>query len=174
MLTRTEARLFVYCLKQDNPKKCSSAKLHHFGFTKNLRYASEIPRKAILLDPFESEPLLSSDSEIARRYGIVAIDSSWKKTSENIFRKYRGRHKRLPLLVAVNPVNYGHVSCLSSLEALAATLFILGFKEQSEKLLAIYNWAASFLSLNKKRLDAYSQAKDKAEIYELEQKFYNL
>ena len=174
MLTCTEARLFVYCLKQDNPKKCSSAKLHHFGFTKNLRYASEIPRKAILLDPFKSEPLLSSDREIVQRYGIGAIDSSWKKSSENIFRKYRGKHKRLPLLVAVNPVNYGHVSCLSSLEALAAALFILGFKGQSEKLLTIYNWAASFLFLNKKRLEEYIHAKDNAEICELEQKFYNL
>lgn len=174
MLVQSQARLYVYSLEQDDPKKCTSAKLHRLGLVKSLKYASEIPKRAILLDPFAVEVLLPSDSEIARIYGIVAIDSSWKKSSEGMFRKYRGVHRRLPLLVPVNPVNYGHVSWLSSLEALAATLFILGFKDQSERLLTVFNWASNFLYLNSKQLESYSKAKDTDEICELERKFYKL
>lgn len=174
MLRRRYVQLYVYSLEQDDPRKCTSAKLHRLKLVKNLKYASEIPRRAILLDPFTSDVLLPTDSEIARRFGIVAIDSSWKKSSESMFRKYRGIHKRLPLLVPVNPVNYGHIGWLSSLEALAAALFLVGFKAQSEKLLTVFNWASNFLFLNNNQFDSYGKAKDIDEIYELEKKFYNL
>ncbi len=169
-----QIRLYAYSLEQDDPKKCTSAKLRRLGLVKRLKYASEIPRRAILLDPFTDDILLSEDSEIARRNGTVAIDSSWKRSTEKIFRKYRGIHRRLPLLVPVNPVNYGHVGRLSSLEALAGALFILGFKDQSEKLLTAFNWASNFIFINNKQLESYSKAKDVDEIYELEKNFYRL
>ena len=49
-------------------------------------------------------------------------------------------NKRLPLLIPVNPTNYGKVGVLSSVEALSAALFISGFNDLSLKILNIFKW----------------------------------
>ena len=77
-------------------------------------------------------------------------------------------HRALPYLLAGNPVNFGRPFKLNSAEAFAAALYILGYKEQAEKVLSKFNWGHSFLELNKEPLEEYSKAKNSREIVEIQ------
>jgi pre-rRNA-processing protein TSR3 len=74
-------------------------------------------------------------------------------------------------LIAANPVNYGKPTKLSTVEALAAALFILGFREKAERLLSVFKWGSSFLSLNKELLETYAGAHNSSEVVELQREF---
>ena len=52
----------------------------------------------------------------------------------------------LPLLLAANPVNWGKPSKMTTAEALAASLFLIGREEQARKLLSAFRWGEQFLS----------------------------
>jgi len=83
----------------------------------------------------------------------------------------RGASRCLPYLIAANPVNYGIPTKLSTVEALAAALYIAGFKRKAEKLLSIFKWGLQFIWLNQKFLDSYAKAKDSSDVVELQKKF---
>jgi len=86
--------------------------------------------------------------------------------------RFPGPNRCLPLLLPGNPVSYGRVGRLSSVEALAASLIITGLSEHGRKLLEIFKWGATFLTLNRDPLTDYSQAKDQNEIRELERAYF--
>lgn len=67
-------------------------------------------------------------------------------------------------MVAVNPVNYGKPLKLSCVEAIAATLFLAGFEDDSKKLLSHFKWGVSFLDVNKDVFSLYQQCKLSEEI----------
>jgi pre-rRNA-processing protein TSR3 len=52
-------------------------------------------------------------------------------------------------MVAGNPVNYGKPMQLSCVEAVAATLLIVGMKEHAMELLNKFKWGESFYAVNK-------------------------
>lgn len=74
--------------------------------------------------------------------------------------------------LAGNPTNYSKLGTLSSLEAIAAALYIMGFKDHTEKILSIYKWGPTFLSLYREPLEDYSKAESVKEILEIEKAYF--
>lgn len=167
-------RLYVYCLGEDDPAKCTALKLSRFGLAIKLKHKYEIPKKAVLLNPFSEKILTVKDKEIVEKFGVVAVDCSWKKVKETFSKKFKAENRRLPLLVPANPINYGHLGMLSSLEALAATLYIVNFKKEAKKLLGLYKWGQTFLNLNRNLLEEYSRVEDQNKILEIEKEYFKI
>jgi len=80
----------------------------------------------------------------------------------------RGTSRCLPILIAGNPVNYGKLTKLTTAEAIAAALYIAGFKAESEQLLSIFTWGHTFFELNGMLLDNYVKVKNSTEIVEMQ------
>ena len=73
--------------------------------------------------------VLPRDRQVIEAYGLVALDCSWEKADSAFAIRLPGSGRRLPTLLASNPINYAKQHKLSSLEAMAAALYITGFTE---------------------------------------------
>ena len=71
-------KLLVYMLKQDDPKKCTAAKLAHFKIAYAVR---RIPRNSLVLNPYAEVSLCNSDKTLSD--SITAIDCSWEELMEH-------------------------------------------------------------------------------------------
>ena len=140
----------ILMFNQDDPKKCTAAKLVRFGLAKKI---STIRSRTILLHPFSSNTLLNKEKSKAN--SITGIDCSWNKAEKMFQKKYSGIPRKLPPLLAGNPVNYSKINKLTTVEALASAAFILGNEELCSKLLAKFNWGHTFLELNENLLKDY-------------------
>ena len=158
-----EIRLYILHLNQDDPKKCTARKIARFGLARLYREIGKIPQGSIILSPFSNRVLSPADRRTAERRGITVVDCSWKNARE-VFRRLKGNFRRLPFLVAVNPTNFGHPYQLSSVEALASTLYIIGYKEQAEKLMSKFKWGMNFFTVNREPLEMYSQSKEYGDV----------
>ena len=160
-------RLFVYHADEDDPKKCSAKKMHKFGFVRLEKSIKKVPRNTILLNPLAKKSISREDFRIAQKFGILAVDCSWKNAEKSFDYLDKKNHSRaLPFLVAANPVNYGKPFKLSTLEAFASTLYILDEIDHAKEILNIYKWAPHFLELNKEPLEDYRKAKNSKEVVE--------
>jgi len=168
----SKPQAYVLLLKQDDPRKCTAAKLARLRLATPLFRSHQIPSKALLLDPFAANTLLPNDRISAERYGLVAIDCSWERADVSFKKRFPGLGRRLPTLLASNPVNYAKPNKLSSLEALAAGMYILGFKEKACRLMNIFKWGNAFLTLNHDPLESYSEAKTEVEMSEAVASFF--
>ncbi len=152
-------RLLVYEFRQDDPKKCTSARLRKSRLVQSLPNMRRIPSSAIVLNPTSSKTLSLEDRELILRSGLVALDCSWN-LSEGVFdRNIPGNNRRLPILLAGNPTNYGIPGRLSTAEALAAALILTGFPQRAKEILSLFKWGETFLSLNHDPLEKYAAAK---------------
>jgi len=160
--------LIVYHANEDDPKKCSAKKLAKFGYVKLIKKISKTPKDAVLLNPFSKKSLSKKDKAIAEKNGILAVDCSWKN-AENSFEYLDKRciSRALPFVVAANPVNYGKPFKLTTLEAFATALYILGDVEKSKEIMKLYKWGPSFLTLNKEPLEDYKKAENSSEIIKI-------
>ena len=70
----------------------------------------------------------------------------------------------VPYLIASNPINYGKPYKLSCVEAISATLMLLGKTTQAESLLSKFGWGDSFWGVNEELFDLYSECKSSKEI----------
>ena len=168
--------LHILHLNQDDPRKCTAIKLNNKSLARLHEDARTLPRRGLLLDP-ESETMLSPlDKQLIILGGsIIALDCSWKNLSEaflTINRRFALDCRTLPSLLPANPVSWGKVGRLSSAEALAGTLSILGFWEQAKEIMRPFNFGDQFLELNKKPLFEYSKVKDTKEMREVESEFF--
>src|SRR3989338_6658674 len=104
--------LQVLMFYQDDPKKCTAAKMVKFIISKNIKKIK----------------------------------------------------KKLPPLLAGNPVNYAKLNKLTTAEALSASLFILGFRDEALAILDKFKWGHTFYELNQNLLDEYSKLESEDQI----------
>ena len=152
-------KLQVLMFYQDDPKKCTAAKMVKFGLAKSIK---KIGSKGLVLDPFSDKTLLPKDRSLIS--AIVGIDCSWNLADHAFSQKFNGIKRKLPPLLAGNPVNYSKLNKLTTAEALSGSLFILGFKEQSLELLNKFKWGHTFYELNQNLLTDYSKAENEEQI----------
>ena len=69
--------------------------------------------------------------------------------------------------LAGNPINYSKVNKLTTVEALAGAVYILGESELMHTLLQKFKWGPTFFALNENLLEEYSKAKSESEILEI-------
>ncbi len=168
-----QVNIVVYNAKQDDPRKCSAAKLRRFGLVREVLQIRFLPQRAVVLNPFSEVAFSPADRERIEKYGLAALDCSWEHAEKVLLKHVRGTSRCLPILIAGNPVNFGKPTKLSTVEALAAALYIADFKDQASKLLSIFKWGHTFLDLNHDWLESYKKARDSTEIVELQERFFN-
>ena len=156
--------LYAYRDNSCDPRKCTVKKLERAGFLKVFTKISEIPRNTLLLDPTAEQALSPADCHVK---SITALDCSWVVLDTGRVSAWRIR-RALPFLVAANPVNFGKPCTLSSVEALAASLYIIGEQERAAEILGCVSWGIRFLEVNKEPLDLYAQAKDSTEVVKIQ------
>lgn len=163
-------RIVVYHARQCDPRKCSTLKLKRFSLVKVVRQVKLLPRGAVVLDALCERAFSPADKQRMEQYGLTALDYSWEQGVQPHLPSYL-ISRCLPFLVAANPVNFGTPTKLSTVEALAAALYIADFRAEAEKLLSIFKWGPEFVRLNFERFETYSKAKDSSEILELQKGF---
>jgi pre-rRNA-processing protein TSR3 len=159
--------LYSYRDNSCDPRKCTVKKLEKAGFLKIFTKISQIPRNTLLLDPTAEQALSPADRFVR---SITVLDCSWEVLDTGAVSAWRIR-RALPFLMAANPVNFGKPCKLSSVEALAAALFIVGEKERAAQLLSKVNWGIRFLEVNEEPLGLYAGAKDSTEVIEIQNLF---
>lgn len=164
-------RIVVYHAGQCDPKKCTALKLKRHGLVEIVNRIRFLPKRAVVLNPFSEIAFSPADRERIQQFGLAALDFSWEHAEKPLIKSVRGTSRCLPYLVAGNPVNFGSPTKLSTVEALAAALYIAGFKEEAYRLLSIFTWGHTFIEINKERLEDYAKAKDSKAIVETQKKF---
>jgi len=159
--------LYSYRDNSCDPRKCTVKKLEKTGFLKIFSKISQIPRNTLLLDPTAEQALSPADRFVK---SITVLDCSWVVLDTGAVRSWRIR-RALPFLVAANPVNFGKPCKLSSVEALAAALYIVGEKERATELLSKVNWGIRFLEVNEEPLRLYAEAKDSTDVVKIQSLF---
>ncbi|WP_292364870.1 MULTISPECIES: DUF367 family protein [unclassified Methanoculleus] len=156
----------LYAYRDDtcDPRKCTVKKLARRGLVRIVPSIAKIPRSTLLLDPTAEQAVSPADRHLP---SITALDCSWEVLDTGAVASWRNR-RALPFLVAANPVNFGRPFRLTSVEAMAATLYILGEKEQAHDVLAPFGWGLRFFEVNADPLEDYSRAKDSAEVVALQ------
>jgi len=150
----------------DDPEKCTARRIERFGLVDLHRSDRETPY-GVVLNPHAERALSPADADLDR---LVALDCSWESAGEAMF-SLRGRHRALPFLVAANPVNYGRPFRLTTVEALAAGLVILGHREQAEEILEPFRWGETFLTLNAEPLRRYAACADSSEVVAVQEEY---
>jgi pre-rRNA-processing protein TSR3 len=163
----------VYHAKQCDPKKCSTLKLKRHNLVRVVHRAREIPRGSVILDPFKAKAFSPDDRTAMENRALAALDCSWVHAKEVFDVSGKWVYRCLPYLVAANPVNYGVPTKLSTVEALAAALYIADFREQATELLSKFKWGPQFIKLNEDLLEGYSQTKDSGEVVKVQEEFLN-
>ena len=125
-----------------------------------------------MISPNGTRTVCPNDAEFAIKAGLAVVDCSWARISEVPFDKIKSPHERLlPWLIAANPVNYGRPTKLNCAEALAASLFIMGFQSQAEALLSKFTWGSEFFRLNEYLLDAYASCSTSESVISVQTKY---
>jgi pre-rRNA-processing protein TSR3 len=155
--------LLIYHANQCDPKKCSGRKLARFELARLTRHINQL-KPFLVLSPFSEKALSPADKGTR---GLAALDCSWAH-AEEVFARFKLQERALPFLVAANPVNYGKPFKLSTVEALAAGLVILGEPQQAERILSKFNWGHVFLAVNHEPLEEYAAAADSTEVVKIQ------
>jgi len=159
--------LFAYRDNSCDPRKCTVKKLERAGLIRIVTKLTAIPRNTLLLDPTAERALSPADRNVK---SLTALDCSWEVLDCGAVSSWRIR-RALPFLVAANPVNFGKACMLSSVEALAAALCILGEANQAKEILGKVSWGVRFLEVNREPLSLYAMAKDSTEVVAIQNEY---
>lgn len=171
--------MLIYYADQCDKKKCTSIKINDSKDKLSFKViwtqkSNAIRQNSIVLTPNTSTFLTKSDKTIVDRFGITILDCSWKQGQKylNDWSFLNGR--KLPPLIAGNPVNYGKWEKLTSLEALASSFYIIGLDSLSNELLGLYNWGKTFLDLNQELLNVYRECSTQEDVVNAYNSFFSL
>jgi len=151
----------------DDPEKCTARRLDKFGLAA-LHHSTRSTPAGVVLNPHAERALSPADRNASDR--LVALDCSWKTAEREAF-DLDGPHRALPFLVAANPVNFGNPFELTTVEAFAAALLILGEREQAEQVLSKVRWGETFLELNAEPLRRYADCEDSTDVVAVQSEY---
>ena len=166
--------LYILHLDQCDPKKCTSKKMAAKNRAVLVNNARDLPMSAIVLDPYAMDILCGADTVNVMKHGVVIVDCSWR-LADGVFDTIKARQsvrRKLPILVAVNPVNYGHQNKLSSVEAAAAAFAIAGMDREALAILSLFKWGPHFLEMNREPIIEYRKATDFKSILDAQDMFF--
>lgn len=161
--------ILVYHAGQCDPKKCTGIRMVRMKKAQMVKEVRRIPRGSVVLNPVSPVAFSRADREKAISSGLVALDCSWKLAEDVFSAIKRGEQRALPYLLAANPINTYKPFKLSTAEAVAAALYILGLRDLAEELMSIYKWGPSFLTLNQEILEDYAGCKTSGEVVRIQE-----
>ena len=165
-------------LAQDDPKKNTAVLASKRGDMRLHKKIQTVPKRGIILEPLCGKVFGPEDHDILLNGGsLVGLDCSWAHIEESVkqvMKKTRLKPRMLPLLLAANPVNWGKPGRLSTAEALATVLYLIGEQDQARQVLGAFRWGKRFFELNQEPLDAYAQATSSQELVELQFEFFDI
>ena len=140
-------KLFCLHFNGCDREKCTALKLARLNLVEVLSKIKGRNLNAVVLNPFSRKEINATDREDIVKYGLIVIDCSWKRIfNQKDFNLKNSR--KLPPLIAANPVNYGKWEKLSSVEALAAALYITNFNMCGDLILSKFSWGVEFKNIN--------------------------
>jgi pre-rRNA-processing protein TSR3 len=140
-------KLFCLHFNECDKKKCTALKLAKLNLIIIVPKIKGRLFNAIILNPLSNEELKLTDRREILRFGLIVVDCSWKRFL-NLKEFNLKTSRKLPPLIAANPVNYGKWEKLSSVEALAAALYITNFNAYGDLILSKFSWGPEFKNLN--------------------------
>ena len=156
-------KLRMWDFGQCDSKRCTGRKLARSGYIRTMRLGQ--PFKGVVLSPLAKKLVSPDDIVHVQKSGVSVIDCSWARLDEIPAKQLKGgQHRLLPFMVAANPVNYGKPMKMTCVEAIGATLYITGLKEEAVDLLSVFDWGAEFLKINFDVLERYSNATDSSSV----------
>jgi len=161
--------VFALEMGQDDPTKCTARKMIRMDLARGVSRKFHASDSIVVLNPYAHRVLAPPDKGAK---SVLVVDCSWNQAQEVFFRKVGGKHRMLPTLLAANPTNYSRRGTLSSLEAVAATMYILGEVEEATRYLSIYKWGPNFLTLNQEPLEAYRKARTEGRVLQAEREYF--
>ena len=179
MKSEKQIPIHAIWLAQDDPKKNTAVKLSKRGELKLHERFNRLPRRGIILEPLCGKVLGPEDHGLLLEEGgsLVGLDCSWAQIDDSVnqvMKRTKLHGRMLPLLLAANPVNWGKPSKMTTAEALAAALYLVGRENQAKKLLSAFSWGEQFFILNEEPLKAYRVAKSSSELVDLQFEFFDI
>ncbi|KAG2394264.1 hypothetical protein C9374_004028 [Naegleria lovaniensis] len=169
-LTKFPIDLAMWDFQQCDSKRCTGKKLERMRLLRSLPVSCHF--RGVVLTPQGKQSVSKADRDVVLEHGACVVDCSWNQLDQVPFHKLKSPNNRLlPYLVAANPVNYGRPLKLSCAEALAATMYICGLKEEAKQLLGKFKWGHSFIELNYDLLEAYSNCNNSLEVVKVQQDY---
>lgn len=178
-MTKLSVRVHAVWLAQDDPKKNTAVLAAKRGNLKLHKSVRDLPRKGIILEPLCGKVFGPEDHALLleQRGSLVGLDCSWahiESSVDKVMRRTRLKPRMLPMLLAANPVNWGKPGRLTTAEALAACLYMMGEDDQAREVLGAFRWGHRFFELNQEPLDAYADATTSQQLVELQFEFFDL
>jgi rRNA small subunit aminocarboxypropyltransferase len=158
-----EIPLLLLFSGEDSPRACTGRRLLHAGLAREVSPGRPPRPGPVLLDPHAERPLGPGDRAAAHRGGLLIVDCSWNRLGARggfpVAAPWLDRvevRRRLPFVLAANPQHFGRLGELTTAEAAAAGLYLLGEPDRARALLGRFRGGLGFFELNASALARYT------------------